>query len=78
MLSLSEPHLTTAAKCLESLELYNLAEHCNCGDLKSEMIRDHHVVGIQDLALSERLQLDRQFYNQWNAKYKIPDPKPCM
>ena len=40
------------------VELYNLAEHCNYGDLKSEMIRDRLVVGIQDLALSERLQLD--------------------
>ena len=58
MLSLSEPHLTTAAKCLESLEQYNLAEHCNYGDLKSKMIRDHLIVGIPDLALSECLQID--------------------
>ena len=40
------------------IELYNLAEHCNYGDLKYEMIRDRLVIGIQDLALSECLQLD--------------------
>jgi len=40
------------------VELYNLAEHCNYGNLTSEMIRDRLVVGIQDLSLSERLQLD--------------------
>ena len=40
------------------IELYNLVEHCNYRDLKSEMIRDRLVVGIQDLALSEHLQLD--------------------
>ena len=40
------------------VELYNLAEHCNYGDLKSEMIRDRLVVGILDKSLSERLQLD--------------------
>ena len=43
------------------IELYNLVvEHCNYGDLKSEMIWDRLVVGIQDLALSERLQLDTE------------------
>ena len=40
------------------MELYNLAEHCDYGNLKSEMIRDRLVVGIQDDALSQRLQLD--------------------
>ena len=29
-----------------NVELYNLVEHCNYGDLKSEMIRDRLVVGI--------------------------------
>ena len=38
--------------------LYNLAENCNYGDLKGEMIRDRLVVGIRDMALSEKLQLD--------------------
>ena len=36
--------------------LYNLVETCDFGDLKNEMIRDRIVVGIQDQALSERLQ----------------------
>ena len=41
------------------VELYNLAEHCNYGDLKSEMIRDHLIVGILNKSLSEHLQLDQ-------------------
>ena len=40
------------------VELYNLAEFCNYGELKAEMIRDRLVVGIRDHHLSERLQLD--------------------
>ena len=39
-------------------ELYNLAEFCNYGDLKEEMLRDRLVVGIRDVSLSERLQTD--------------------
>ena len=38
--------------------LYSLAENCQYGALKEEMIRDRLVVGIRDSALSERLQLD--------------------
>ena len=38
--------------------LYSLAENCQYGALKEEMIRDRLVVGIRDIALSERLQLD--------------------
>ena len=38
--------------------LYNLAESCEYGALKNEMIRDRLVVGIRDCALSEHLQLD--------------------
>ena len=37
------------------MELYYLAERCSYGQLTSEMIRDRLVVGIRDLALSERL-----------------------
>ena len=37
--------------------LYSLAENCNYAGLKEEMIRDRLVVGIQDMALSEKLQL---------------------
>ena len=40
------------------MALYDLAEHCNYGDMRDEMIRDRLVVGIHDAALSEKLQLD--------------------
>jgi len=40
--------------------LYNLAENCNYGTLKSEMIRDRLVISLRDLALSEKLQLDAE------------------
>ena len=38
--------------------LYSLADNCNYGDLKDDLIRDRIVVRIRDKALSERLQLD--------------------
>jgi len=38
--------------------LYNLAESCEYGTMKSELIRDRLVVGIRDIGLSERLQAD--------------------
>ena len=40
--------------------LYNLAENCEYGEMKGEMIRDHIIVGICDRALSEQLQLDAE------------------
>ena len=40
------------------MELYKLAEDCEYGTMKEEMIRDRLVVGIRDTVLSERLQLD--------------------
>lgn len=42
------------------MALYNLAEDCEYGQMRSEMIRDRLVVGIRDTNLSERLQLDPQ------------------
>ena len=38
--------------------LYGLAESCEFGDFRDELMRDRLVVGIRDGALSERLQLD--------------------
>ena len=38
--------------------LYTLAEHCNYGALYDKMIRDRIVVGLRNLSLSEKLQLD--------------------
>ncbi len=40
------------------MELYKLAESCNYGEMKDEMLRDRLVVGTRDNALSKRLQLD--------------------
>nr|CAI5857311.1 unnamed protein product [Callosobruchus analis] len=37
--------------------LHSLAEHCNYGTLKEELIRDRIVVGMSDTRTSERLQL---------------------
>ena len=36
---------------------YDLAENCNYGDLKDELIHDHLIIGIHDIDLSEKLQL---------------------
>ena len=36
--------------------LYHLAETCNYGELKSEMIQDRLVVGIRDENLLQQLQ----------------------
>jgi len=38
--------------------LHQLAENCEFGDFKSEMIRDRLVIGIRDGQLSERLQME--------------------
>ena len=49
-------------ECVDSFitALYELAEHCNYGALREEMIRDRLVVGITDSKLSENLQLDSE------------------
>ena len=49
------------------MELYRLAENCDYGELKNEMIRDRLVVGIRDAVLSQQLQLDAEL----TAKKKI-------
>ena len=38
--------------------LYTLAESCDYGELKDQMIRDHIVVGIRSESQSEQLQMD--------------------
>ena len=38
--------------------LHQLANTCEYGDIKGEMIRDYLVVGIRDESLSERLQME--------------------
>ena len=42
------------------VSLYSLVENCNYAGLKEEMIRDRLVVGIRDIALAEKLQLDAE------------------
>ena len=39
-------------------EVHKLAENCEFGPMKEELIRDRLVVRIRDLSLSERLQLE--------------------
>ena len=39
-------------------DLYCLAEYCEFGTLRDDLIRDRIVVGIKDMKLSEQLQLD--------------------
>ena len=39
-------------------EIHRLADNCEFGDMKDQLIRNRLVVGIQDGALSERLQLE--------------------
>ena len=51
-------------------ELYTLADNCNYGDLRDEMIRDRLVVGIRDASLSQQLQLDAELTLE-KAKTKI-------
>ena len=40
------------------MSLYCLVEHCGYRELQDEMIRDRIIVGLQDAALSEKLQLE--------------------
>ena len=40
--------------------LYSLADNCDYGEFKDQMIRDRLVVGIRDNSLSERLQMDAE------------------
>ena len=39
-------------------KLYRLAETCDYGNMKEELLRDHLVVKIRDMKLSEKLQMD--------------------
>ena len=39
-------------------DLYCLSEHCEFGALREELIRDRIMVGLQDVKLSKKLQMD--------------------
>ncbi|KAK0150368.1 hypothetical protein N1851_008526 [Merluccius polli] len=47
-------------ECVDSFitAVHTLAEHCEFGALREQLIRDRIVVGIRDAKLSENLQLD--------------------
>ena len=38
--------------------VHTLVQHCSYGDLHDQMVRDRIVVGIQDLSLSQKLQME--------------------
>ena len=59
------------------MALYDLAQHCNYGEMKDEMIRDQLVVIIRDCSLSEKLQLD-PYLTLETAKKTIASEKLCM
>ena len=40
--------------------LFSLADNCEYGDFKSQMIRDRLVARIRDTTLSERLQMNAE------------------
>lgn len=40
-------------------ELYALDENCNYGALHDELIRDSPIVGLRNINLAERLQMDK-------------------
>ena len=52
------------------MEIHRLADNCDYGAMKEEMIRDRLVVGIRDSRLSETLQLDAKL-TLGGAKEKI-------
>ena len=63
-LFLKEPNSIIDVSSLEKLLINlsrcfttDLAENCNYGDQKGELIRNRLVVGIRDMALPEQLQL---------------------
>ena len=48
--------------------LYTLASKCEYGELNDDLIRDRIVVGIQNQALSEKMQLDEKLTLEKAAK----------
>lgn len=58
------------------MELYRLANNCNYGDLRDEMIRDCLVVGIKDSTLSQQLQLDTELTLDETGDEQAGSPTP--
>ena len=72
-------------ECVDSFitALYELAEHCNYGALREEMIRNRLVVGITDSKLSENLQLDSELtlekaITQAHQKETVKQQQPLL
>ena len=57
--------------------LYTLAENCDYGDLKDQMIRDRIVVGIRDQAQSERIQTDSYGFDLGEGKDPCTTTRGC-
>lgn len=66
-----EPHETAE---VFTTDLHKLADTCEYGGLKDDLIRDRIVVGLRDKGLSEKLQLDSKLTLQgailaaWNCE----------
>ena len=58
-------------------DLYCLADRCEYGELRNEMIRDRIVVGLLDDALSEKLQLDARLTLE-TAVLLLAKAKKCI
>ena len=54
--------------------LYELAENCDYGTLKSKMIRDTLVVGIRDNTLPERLQTEESLQTVQVSRFRWDSP----
>jgi len=50
-----------------------LAENCEFGGMKDELIRDRLVVGVRDQSLSERLQMEEKLRALWTKQYNLFD-----
>ena len=58
------------------MSLYELVETCEYGMLKEEMLRDRIVVGIRDLVLSKKLQMDSTLTLE-SAKKQVSPERNC-
>ena len=48
--------------------LFDLVDSCNYGDFREEMLRDRLMVGVWDVTLSERLQMDNPWESHENGQ----------
>ena len=58
------------------MALYDLAQHCDYGEMKNEMIRDRLVVGIRDSSLSELITA-RLYSHPTNCEKSYSPARSC-